>query len=286
MNLRREVKGWLRDRGGEVFVPRRNRLRNARFVSFERFKLPDEVAVDDVKGTMTVPLDKMVSRAAFPFAREGWHPYVAALEQQLEDPSLGYHDTVLYAFYSRFQPETVHDLLLDGFSVERSNLASWPSVDDLIDVWSATAAMVQQHSREFEHHRMLSYSQYRGPIPDRYGSRHLERCLDVYKSLTKRGWQPSAGDDRHVSGYFLTRDRDFRFVVGHGNHRLAAMRAYGFTEIEVTFRLNHPAVIWEERLHRWTKARGGLLEPDEVQAVFDRFFVDDSRERAASLGLL
>ncbi len=285
MNLRREVKGWLRERGGEVFVPRRDRLRNFHFIRFGRFELPEEVAhtVDEAKGTMTVPLDKMMSRAAFPFGGAGWHPFAAALEQQLEDPSLGYRDTVLHAFYARFQPETVHDLLLDGFSVPRSNLASWPSVDDLIDVWAATASMVEQRRREFERHRTLAHSQYRGPTPDEYGSRHLQRCLDVYKSLTKDGYQP---DDRPVAGYLLTRDGDYRFVVGHGNHRLAAMRLYGFTSLEVALRLNHPAVIAEERLPRWTGERGGLLEPAEAKAVFDRFFVDDSRERAAALGLL
>ncbi len=290
MKLRQGVKGWLRDRGGEVFVPRRDRVRNFRFIRIGRFDLPDEVALtkDEDKGTMTVPLAKMVTRAAFPLGQEGWHPYVAALEQQLENPSLGYHDNILHAFYSRFQPENVHDALLDGFPVARSNLASWPSVNDLMDVWSATDAMVQYYRRDFEHHQVLAYSQYRGPIPDRYGSRHLERCLDVYRSLAEHGWQPSDGDDRdrHISGYFLTRDSDFRFVVGHGNHRLAAMRLHGLTDVEVVLRLNHPAVIDEGRLRRWTRERGGLLDPAEVQAVFDRFFVDDSRERAAALGLL
>lgn len=72
MSLRREVKGRLRDRGGEVFVPRRDRVRNARFVRFGRFKLPDEVAqaVDEAKGTMTVSLEEVVSRAALPLGRE------------------------------------------------------------------------------------------------------------------------------------------------------------------------------------------------------------------------
>jgi hypothetical protein len=286
MNLRQEVKRWLRDRGGEVFVPRRNRVRNARFVRLERFRLPDDVPVDEAKGTMTVPLDKMVSRAAFPFGPDGWHPYVAALEQQLDDPSLAYRDTVLHAFYARFQPETVHDFLLDGFDVARSNLASWPSADDLIDIWSATAAMVQEHRLKFEHTRVLPHSEYRGPTPDEYGARHLERCLEFYNSLPEHGYQPSAIGDRYVAGYFLTRDDDYRFVVGHGNHRLAAMRVRGFTDLEVTFRLNHPTVIAEKRLHRWTWERGGLLEPEEARAVFDRFFVDDSKDRAAALGLL
>lgn len=282
------VKLWLRDRGVEVVVPRRSGLWGARHIRLERFMLPPEVAenFDPSDGTMIVPINKMVSRSGFPFGRDGWHPYVAALRQQINDPSLGYRDTTLYAFYRRFQPETVHDLLLDGTDVPRATLATWPAVDPLIDLWAVTENEARASRREVAYRQVLPHSQYRGPTPEEYGARHLERCLAVYDSLMESGHQPPYEASRLVTGYFLTRAGDYRFVVGHGNHRVPAMSVFGLTTLRVTLRRTHLAVVAEDRLDRWTTRRGGLLEPHEVTAVFNRFFRNDSTARAARLGLV
>lgn len=287
MNSRTRMKRWLRDRGYELAIPRRNGLTASRQLRLERFILPQEVArtLDRSTGTMMVPIDRMVNRAGYPFGSHGWHPFVAALKQLLADPSLTYRQTVLSAYYERSQPRSVHDLLLDGLDIPHAALASWPAVDRLIDLWSATERQVQEVRRTTQGEHVLPHSQYRGPVREDYGARHLTRCLDVHTSLVEHGYRPTPGSERFVTGYFLTRDDDWRFVVGHGNHRVPAMSVLGYTEIPVTFRRSHVPVVAEERLHRWTAAHGGLLEPREVRAAFDRFFSDDSRERAAALGL-
>lgn len=288
MNLRSTVKLWLRDHGAEVVLPRRNGFRNARHIRLERFALPPEVeeTFDHSDATMLVPIDRMVSRSAFPFRGDGWHPSIAALRQKIDDPTLGYRDTTLYEFYRRFQPETVHDVLLDGIDIPRRTLASWPSVDSLIDLWAATEGQVRTSQREIAYRKVLPYSQYRGPTPEEYGANHLADCLRVYEGLTEYGYEPSVGGERQVTGYFLTRADDYRFVIGHGNHRVPAMSVFGLTALKVTLRRTHLPVVAEERLDRWTSERGGLLESGEAHAVFDRFFDDDSTARAAALGLI
>jgi hypothetical protein len=287
MNARTRVKRWLRGRGYRLATPKRSGLLASRHLRLERYSLPFEVArtLDPITGTMMVPIDRMLNRAGYSFGFPGWHPFVVALKQLLADPTLTYRQTVLASYYERFQPRSVHDLLLGGLDIPPAALASWPAVDRLIDLWSATEGQVREFQRTTSDGHELPHSQYRGPTCDEFGAHHLTRCLDVHTSLVEHGYRPNPESERFVTGYFLTRDDDWRFVVGHGNHRVPAMSVLGYTEIPVTFRRSHPPVIADERLHQWTTAHGGLLEAHEVRAVFDRFFRDDSRERAAALGL-
>ena len=231
-------------------------------------------------------MDRVVNRAGFSYGRDGWHPYVAALEQWLAEPHLAYGDTVLAAFYARFRPQTVHELLLGGKGLSRGRLAGWPALDRLIDLWSATRRDVGRVSAEAAQHRDLAHSQYRGPTDPSVGAMHIHRVVTAYESFAQHGHQPDRFPSGFVTGYFLTQSDDYRFVVGHGNHRVAALRVLGYRHIPVVLRPSHPPVVARERLARWTTTRGGLLEPAEVDAVVGRFFADDSRERAVALGLL
>jgi hypothetical protein len=287
MNSRTRVKRWLRDRGSRVAFPRRTGPGALRHVRLERIVLPDAVAktVDASDGTMAVPLDRMVNRAGFPFGSGGWHPLIAALEEQLNDPPSAVPGSVLTCFYQRYQPATVHDVLFDGIDVPRAAMSSWPAVDRLIDIWSTTDRQVNDARRTVAAAGALPLSQFRGPMPAEEVAVHLNRLVAIHTSLAEHGYRPSSFGSRFVTGYFLTSGDQYRFVVGHGNHRVAAMSLLGHREMRVTFRKSHPPVVAEERLHLWTTAHGGLLEPHEVRAVFDRFFRDDSRERAAALGL-
>jgi hypothetical protein len=288
MNARKRVKRWLRERGGQVDFPRRTGLGAVRHVRLDRVVLPDAVAptVDASDGSMTVSLDRMVNRAGFPFSSDGWHPLIAALTEQLNGPPSAVRDSVLMRFYQGFQPATVQDVLLDGIDVPGATMASWPAVDGLLDIWSTKDWQVQDARRTVAAGRALPLSQFRGPMLTEEVAVHLDRLVAIHASLAEDGYRPTSFGARFVTGYFLTSGDQYRFVVGHGNHRVAAMSLLGHGEMRVTFRRGHRPVIAEERLHRWTTAHGGLLRPDEVQAVFDRFFRDDSRSRAAALGLL
>jgi len=88
-----------------------------------------------------------------------------------------------------------------------------------------------------------------------------------------------------VTGHFQTRGDDYRFILGHGNHRAAALSVLGYPQIGVRLREPHPPVVAMSDLARWTTRRGGLLDMAEAEEVFARFFRDDSRQRAEALGI-
>jgi hypothetical protein len=248
---------------------------------------PDVQTTRAADGTSTflVSIDRMLNRAGFSYAADGWHPFIAALEEVLDRPDRGYAGSVLEAFYDRFRPRTTHEVLLDP-TVPAGVLATWPAVDATLDLWSLT-------SEELDHVRarvrarppgVLPHCQYRGPVDADVGARHLRRVVEVHRSIDRSGYLPL--EHGYVTGHFLTRGADHRFVVGHGNHRLAALRVHGHTHVPVALRTNHPPVIAQEELERWTLPRGGLLQPHEADAALARFFADDSRDRASALGLV
>ena len=232
---------------------------------------------------MLVDMDRILNRAGFSYGASGWHPFVAALQEHLSDPGATYSTSVLRAFYERFQPTTVRELLLDERGAPTGTLTTWPAVERLIDLWSATAEDVDRTRRALAGIDELPDTQYRGPTSELFGATHLSRVVDAYHSFVRVGYQPEVYG--FVTGYFLTRGDDYRFVLGHGNHRVAALSVLGHQQIGVTLRDSHPPVVAESDLARWTTRRGGLLDMTEAEEVFDHFFRDDSRQRAEALGI-
>ncbi len=285
--MKAALKSSLRDRGIEVALVPSRRLSHAHYTRVRRFRLPPTVAATlhrPARGAMLVDVDRTMNRAGFSYGASGWHPFVAALEEYLGDPRATYATSVLRAFYERFQPTTVRGLLLDEAGAPEGALATWPAVERLIDLWSATAEDVDRTRRSLAGMQELPHSQYRGPNPELFGAKHLSRVVDAYHSFVRVGYQPQVYG--FVTGYFLTRGDDYRFMLGHGNHRVAALSVLGHPQIAVMLRESHPPVVAASDLARWTTRRGGLLDMAEAEEVFARFFRDDSRQRAEALGIV
>ena len=284
---RRLVKQLLRANGFELTVP--SGPRRARRARIRRFHLPADVAATlhhPGRHAMLVPIDRIVNRAGFGYGRQGWHPYVASLELHVRGFADSYERTPLARFYDRFRPRTVHDLLLGADARSPGALAAWPAVDPLIDVWTATPERVDAVRSQLAGTGELPHSQYRGPTSAEFGAMHLQRTLQLYRGIAAAGFRPTEFPSGFVTGYFVTNGDDYRFVVGHGNHRVAALAVLGYVEIPVTLRPGHPPVVARQRLGPWTTAQGGLLTTAEACGVADRLIGDGGRSRAVELDLV
>jgi hypothetical protein len=285
--VRARVKLELRRRGVEVAVPRCQEPAKLRHARVRRFHLPPTMAATEGAvgpDTYLVDLDRVVNRARFRYGPGAWHPFVAALAEQQDRPGLPYTESVLARFYERFQPETVHDVLL-GERAPRGVVACWPAVDQLLDVWSVTDRRVQRVEARLAAVATRWPSQFLGPNVVIHGRDHLERILQTHRSIRDSGYRPGDFADGVPTGYLLVDGEDYRVVVGHGNHRMAALTALGVERVPIRLRLPHPPVIAREDLRRWTVSGGGLYSDEEATALFDSYFADDGLERARALGL-
>lgn len=286
MSLRVRTKQRLRDLGLELVVPAGRAPGWRRQVRLQRFSLPPGVAPPDPRGVLEVDVDRLVNRAGFGYGPSGWHPYVAALDEHLAEPGRPYEASILARFYDRFRPRTVHDLLLGGTDCPPGPLVTWPAVDPLVDVWSVTAGLVEKERRRHRDGAPLPHSQYRGPVRPDYGAQHLERVVEFHRDARATGYRPEESSAGHITGYFVTDGQDHVFVVGHGNHRAAALSRLGLTRVPVVLRPAHPPVVARAEAARWSDERGGLMDPHEAHAVIGRLLARDDRARAAALGLL
>ncbi|CAN5413117.1 hypothetical protein BH23ACT9_BH23ACT9_29040 [soil metagenome] len=286
-SVRGQAKTALRRGRIELVLPRRQEVAAWRHARIRRFHLPAEIEATASAGgpdTFVVDLHRVVNRVRFRYGSGTWHPYVAALQEQLDGFEGDFEDSVLVRFYERFRPSTVHDALL-GDGIPRGVLAGWPAVDNLLEVWSVTERHVGEVKARMARSDTPWTSQYLGPTPLLHSREHLERIEEAYTSIRTTGYRPSAYADGVVTGYFLVDGDDYRFVVGDGNHRLAALTLVDVNRIPVRLRLPHPPVVARDNLDRWTVEGGGLYSAEEASALFDSFFTDDGLERARLLGL-
>ena len=287
MTTRHRAKSALRRRRLEVVLPRQRRLSALRHCRLRRFRLPPQIeSTHGVAGpdTFLVELDYVVNRARFAYGEGDWNPLVVALREQLAAPETVYEQSVLARYYEKFQPATVHEILLGPPQPGRVT-GYWPAADPLLDVWSVTEAHVARVLASYKQRGERWPSQFFGPNTSPHGKDHLDRALLIYWSVTETGYRPVAFEDGVATGYFLVDGDDYRVVVGHGNHRMASLTVAGVERVPIRLRLPHPPVVDRAELRRWSVDGGGLFSSSEASALFESYFRKDGLERARALGL-
>jgi hypothetical protein len=234
--------------------------------------------------TFEVDLARVTTPCGFSYHPDGWHPYRATLEEVLAEPDVPYTRTALAHYYDVYQPSTVQEAILEHVSEPLAPIGQWPALLALFKhLWSLTPRYVATILKNPENAK--GGRQQFGPQPVEFGRSQVERVYRSYESLAK-GYQPEAFPDGYLTGYFLVRDGDYRFVVFNGNHRLAAFEKLGIDRPLATVASGHPPVVDANRLDRWTHGRYGVYPRAVAELLFDKLFTETGREKAQRLGLL
>jgi hypothetical protein len=234
--------------------------------------------------TFEVDLHRITTPCAFSYHPEGWHPYRATLAEVLAEPDLPYERTTLARYYDAFQPRTVQEAILEDAPEPLPPLSNWPLLRPLyVRPWALTVRRL--HRILNNPHEWQGVPQQFGPHPVDIGRMQIERLVHSYESLA-RGYAPEAHAGGFLNGYFLVRGDDYRFVVLHGNHRLAAFELLGIDRPLAVTHANHPPVVHADRLERWVDGRYGVFPRRVAEQVFDKLFDETGRAKAERLGLL
>ncbi|HEX9888287.1 MAG TPA: hypothetical protein VGA69_02325 [Nitriliruptorales bacterium] len=232
----------------------------------------------------TVDLDRVTTPCGFSYHPEGWHPYRATLAEYLAEPDLPYERSTLCRYYDRFQPTNVHEAILDHVSEPLEPLVGWPPLLELlIHLWALDQRRVRRLLQDPARSSGQGRRQELGPQTHEFGQWQVQRLLEVHASLARDGYRPGDHRDGAVTGYFLVHDDSYRFVVFHGNHRLAAFRQLGIQRIAARFHRAHPPVVNADDLERWTTRQRGVYPPDVAALLFQTLFTHRGDEKWSRL---
>ncbi|MEJ8800546.1 hypothetical protein [Pontibacter sp. H249] len=233
-----------------------------------------------------ISLRTVTSRLGFSYANDGWHPFVQTLKEYEQNPELRYEDSTLAKLYERYCPRNVHEVLLDHISVPLKPFCDWPPKNHLIRwVWALNHTSVRKSLKFFNNNGDEDGWIFFGPHTPEYGQREFNRLIGVYESIKKNGYRTGLAGVDPVNGYFLKYRDKTRFVLLQGNHRISALKALGYTEVEVLVRRGHPAVVDREHLLRWTEGGGGIYSDEVVTHLFDALFQETGVQKAKRYNL-
>ena len=189
------------------------------------------------------------------------HPYLSVCQELLET---GFSSSnkgldILSEFYLNYQPSSTLEAFSE-FQTRGIGLSSFQLP------W-------EELPNKRSNSRKLGYT---GPRTKKQINREYKRIEKVLKSIKNRGYNPKPSlrlfDSGHISGYFLRKDKSYRFIVVHGKHRLAALVALGYSEIPVTFTLGRPRVIEMNDFEQFPGFTDGSFLKKDIDLIIEKFF--------------
>ncbi len=185
----------------------------------------------------------------------GWNPFVAALTEGKD---------ALTWFYSSFQPRDLTELyFLNSIKTERGSTLPPGQLP-----WIAADGSTYKRTTLFH-----------GPAGADQIDAEARRVRALEKSIRKQGYRADIYGD--VSGYFLKRGSELRFMIKGGTHRAAVACALGLARLPVTFKPNWPRMIDIDDVGNWPLVASGDIGKRLAEAIFSRYFeLDGTQQRA------
>jgi hypothetical protein len=290
------VRDWVEERlwrqGWWIANPTVGSLRHR----IRRFSLPDliaELSAGQGQRRFIVDTRKVTTPYGFSFAEGGWHPYVVSLREAERSESVKYEESLLRTFHARFIPQTLQEALFEKadhlLTAELEQLPhSWPLIRDL---WLLDNRAAEEYVAEARGMPPEMRSPHVGPVSLEAGIATYSRLMRAVESMRNHGYDPLRFDGTAIAGfdgfgadgYFLWRGNDYRFVLLHGHHRIAAAAFLGIERVHLRIRRRFVPLVSRSRLDDPRIAPWMGLK--SKQLVFDSIFLGDGLSKAENWGL-
>jgi len=199
---------------------------------------------------INLPAKLLVMEGGFHYSAP-CNPFVAMLDFGRE---------ALIHHYENFTPTKLHEL----YNLPKRGLNGEELATNLV-CWMLTNSQ-KMDTGEWglgpEHGRS-----YFGPVSDKKQAlefRRLEGTRDSIVDLPTRH-----GD---ITGYFIRRGDEFRFLVRGGKHRAAVLAHLGNETIPVRMKPGWPRMIDRLYAHEWPHVQSGAVDKTLALDIFDKFF--------------
>lgn len=270
----RAVRGWRRLRRGSTppTPPAPATLEHPTDAAF----LPGDVVFE-------VPVAWCRYPFGFGHGPGAWNPWQATAQQLLAEPATHPDDTVLAAYFARFQPATLAEVL---FAEPRRDVPAgamlWRlTTHEQMDVlpwapelrpWPPRAPGQEGRNAGF------------GPAGDAILDLEVWRLRKLTASMASAGFRANPTD--MVRGAFVSDGDRHRFVLRAGFHRVAVAGALGIERIPVRFAAGHPRLVTPDQVDLWPLVRRGVFDRAVALAFVRRLLEEDGSDLARVLGFV
>ncbi len=233
------------------------------------FSVPKGAGIVGSKSTIfEVELSKCLDLYGSGYLNDAHH-FTEVLKQYQGNNELEYSDSVLKTYYDQFQPRNLEEALF----IEKGR-APMLSKGWIGYPWLWNKKMKVIFNKEHSETRPGGIHHF-GPNTDDFGAGELKRLIPLYKIFKEQGYQPELFFDGYISGHFLIKGDDYRFIVTEGQHRVACLAALGYETIRCRFSSEpqYPKVILWQDVKKWPQVANGVYSRNLALRIFERFFV-------------
>ncbi len=227
-------------------------------------KAPEVAFLD--KEDPAFSIDPHVARSFYyySFGSNGWSPFTEAaqiyLKAQAREPVYDF----LNHFYSTHQPANLHQACFGTTETERPFLGGLSSYQKF-KPWRASMPKLSGHDG--------TGNQNFGPVQAQRLETETRRIIDVCDSINKHGYQPQNFKDGYIRGYLLVKEGGaHRFIITSGVHRIAALSAMGYDDIDVKFTKKMPRLIHRSTMEIWPHVQSDFCSVEDAAFLFDKYF--------------
>lgn len=215
--------------------------------------------------------------AAFRCHADGGHPFIDTLQAVMDGTARGYDASPLSAYYAAWQPACAAEVL--GLDPAHPEWGALPPLASALP-WDIRDPLA--HLRFWRH---VCESDYRlngfeltaetgwkgwGPLAQVAGEAEFLRLRRTHESIRRDGYRRHAAHDGDIVAQVLCHGDRLRYLLGPGQHRVAALAVLGHTRVPVRI---DPHFVRREEAGVWPNVRRGHYGADQARALFDRIFV-------------
>ena len=227
---------------------------------------------------LEAPLDSFCNYTGLTYGENGWHPFVATLKAY-RDGHLSYEKSPLARYYASWQPDNAQEAFIE-FTNAPTILAQYPSFA-FVSPWHTTSL-----SERVKHIKDNIKSENRkagipdlgveagfglhGPVDAAKGRIEFDRLVRTYESIRKKGYIVESRAELIIGFALVNNEGDYRIIVVHGNHRLAALTVLGYEHVPV--RLVAPFVVTKNSSEWWPQVQAGGWSKRQAESYFAHLF--------------
>lgn len=227
-----------------------------------------------------VPLATGRGLCFFPFTKHGHHPFVRAIEAELE--AAGTLEAVLDSYFRAVNPNSFAEWF--GLSVGlpgAETLPAWagpypwsPFTPEQVHRWLAEVTLKENETYGESlaaDHGIVFF----GPTDQRKVAIEAHRLMKLLRSIVANGYARSDDPGGDTEGVVLVNDSaadsERRWMCTRGQHRAAVATAVGIDSIPIRVRV----VVRRSEVESWPAVLDGTFVADDALRVFDRIFDGD-----------